>query len=198
MLFALSSAHPGTSEHPSSHPAMWRFSSFNRASSPKPLPTHSRPLRPLDGRLGPKAAGRAKKKVELSLVRLMTAEGGNREEGVENENRARRRLGLGPPLYPALKSGGLSVANRDQQVSAIGTATKNISNRRNRNGRMFVGDRHSWSGGCHARAIVDKVVKLKRTCSLYVAQGGATLSRSDCSEGDCESVSESACKNGCS
>jgi hypothetical protein len=32
--------------------------------------------------------------VELSLVRLMTAEGGKREDGVENEKNALRRLDL--------------------------------------------------------------------------------------------------------
>lgn len=56
--------------------------------SPKPLPAHSWPLKPFPGSSGPKAAGRAKKKVELSSVRLMMAEGGNREVGMLKENRA--------------------------------------------------------------------------------------------------------------
>jgi hypothetical protein len=56
--------------------------------SPKPLPIHSEPLRPSLGRAGPNAAGRARKKVELSSVRLMMAEGGNREPGEAKENRA--------------------------------------------------------------------------------------------------------------
>jgi len=59
-------------------------------SSPKPLPTQSWPLSPLDGKRGPKAAGLAKKKVELSSVRLMMADGGKREEGVWKENQARK------------------------------------------------------------------------------------------------------------
>jgi len=48
----------------------------------------------LKGRLGPKAAGLARKKVELSLVRLMRAEGGKRDEGVEKENKDVSRLDL--------------------------------------------------------------------------------------------------------
>jgi hypothetical protein len=42
----------------------------------------------LEGRGGPNAAGRARKKVELSSVRLIMAEGGNRDAGDVKEKRA--------------------------------------------------------------------------------------------------------------
>jgi hypothetical protein len=40
------------------------------------------------GSAGPKAAGRARKKVELSSVKLIIADGGNNELGDVKENRA--------------------------------------------------------------------------------------------------------------
>ena len=76
----LPSSHPGTSLHPSSPRPM--------VSSPKPLPIHSAPLNPIGGSEGPKAAGRARKNVELSSVRLIMAEGGKSEPGDVKENRA--------------------------------------------------------------------------------------------------------------
>jgi hypothetical protein len=66
---------PGKSLHPSSPPV-------SRLSSPKPLPTQSWPLRPVEASLGPKAAGLAAKDVLLSSVKLMAALGGKRENGV--------------------------------------------------------------------------------------------------------------------
>lgn len=61
-----------------------------RVSSLKPLPIHSALLRPFVGRPGPKAAGRARKKVELSSVRLMMAEGGKSEPGEVKDSNARK------------------------------------------------------------------------------------------------------------
>jgi hypothetical protein len=46
----------------------------------------------LAGNNGPNAAGRAKKNVELSSVKLMMADGGKREEGALKEKKARNRL----------------------------------------------------------------------------------------------------------
>jgi len=43
------------------------------------------------GRSGPKAAGRARKKVELSSVRLMMADGGNSEPGEVKNDAALKR-----------------------------------------------------------------------------------------------------------
>ena len=77
---SLPPSHPGMSLQPSS-PLL-------KASSPKPLPIHSGPLKPSLGRSGPNAAGRARKKVELSSVRLMMADGGNSEPGDVKEKRA--------------------------------------------------------------------------------------------------------------
>jgi hypothetical protein len=57
-------------------------------SSPNPLPIHREPLKPPLGSAGPKAAGRARKKVELSSVKLIIADGGNNELGNGEENMA--------------------------------------------------------------------------------------------------------------
>jgi hypothetical protein len=59
---------------------------------PKPLPTHNCPLRPCDGNIGPKAAGLDRKKVELSSVRLIMAEEGNRGEWKEKKGEKRDRV----------------------------------------------------------------------------------------------------------
>jgi hypothetical protein len=55
------------------------------ASSPKPLPIHTRPFKPSCGKDGPKAAGRARNAVEFSCVRVMIALGGKREKGAVKE-----------------------------------------------------------------------------------------------------------------
>ncbi|KAH3939325.1 hypothetical protein HBI56_013190 [Parastagonospora nodorum] len=59
-----------------------------KLSSPKPLPTHSALLSPSAGSVGPKAAGRARKKVELSSVRLIIAEGGKSDPGEVKDSSA--------------------------------------------------------------------------------------------------------------
>lgn len=79
-VYALPS-HPGTSLQPNSPSPS---PSWN-VSSVKPLPTHSSPTRPLVGKGGPKAAGRAAKEVLLSSAIVMMAFGGKSVKGAENE-----------------------------------------------------------------------------------------------------------------
>jgi hypothetical protein len=91
-----SSVHPGTSLHPSSPLPM--------ISSLKPPPIHNGPLRPFSGRSGPKAAGRARKNVELSSVRLMIADGGNSEPGDVKEKSGFILLFLGETVCALVTS----------------------------------------------------------------------------------------------
>ena len=120
------SFQPGTSEQPSSpcEPAA------------NPLPTQSWPLRPSFGSMPPKLAGLARKNVELSFVRLITAEGGNREEGVWKEKRTRRRLG-GEPESAVRASARPGCADiKERKVRKMGRAIKQKSKRRSRGGRI--------------------------------------------------------------
>jgi hypothetical protein len=84
----------------------------------------------------PKLAGLARKNVELSLVRLITAEGGNREEGVWKEKRTRRRLG-GEPESAVRASAWPGCADiKERKVRKMGRVMKQKSKRRSRGGRI--------------------------------------------------------------
>lgn len=79
--FAKLSTQPGTSLQPNSPAAPAAAVPCRMLSSAKPLPIHTRPLKPSCGNDGPNAAGRAKKAVEFSCVSVMMAFGGKREKG---------------------------------------------------------------------------------------------------------------------
>jgi hypothetical protein len=87
----------------------------------------------LVGKSGPKAAGRAKKKVELSSVRLIIADGGKSDEGMLKEKRA-----CNPDVRPASV---LGVATFDEEsaekkVRKIGKKIRQKRTTRRRGGRM--------------------------------------------------------------
>lgn len=104
-------------------------------ASPNPLPTHSCPLRPLSGSNGPNAAGLARKKVELSSVRLIIADGGKRDEGILKEKRA-----CNPVVGPASAFGVATWVDDDRaekKVRKIGRKIKQNARRTRRGGRML-------------------------------------------------------------
>ena len=69
----------------------------------------------------------------------MIAEGGKREEGVEKENRARRRLDEAVWLLSRTSTAFSCTDVRDRKVRMIGKATKKTSRRRSLKGRMLRG-----------------------------------------------------------
>lgn len=87
----------------------------------------------MPGKRGPKAAGRAKKKVELSSVRLIIAEGGKSEEGMLKEKRA-----CNPDVRPASVFGvaTLDEESAEKKVRKIGKKMMQKMTRRKRGGRM--------------------------------------------------------------
>jgi len=93
---------------------------------------------PFEGSSGPNAAGRARKKVELSSVRLMMADGGHSDDGVWNENRARSRPDL------VFESDVSTVPDlgwadsRERKVTKKGRTMKHVRRRTSRRGRMAI------------------------------------------------------------
>jgi hypothetical protein len=100
----------------------------------------------LDGRRGPKAAGRARKKVELSSVKLIIAEGGNREYGAWNEKRERSRLVPPENDEPAGASRWGYAERRETAVRRIGRRIKQNKSSMKRGGRMMMVDERMGSG----------------------------------------------------
>lgn len=105
-------------------------------SSPKPDPIHNCPLRPFAGNGGVKSAGLAIKKVVLSSVRLIIAEGGKRKEGVWKAKRARRRRDVvWVVAYPSPCRG--CAVTSDMKVRNIGRTMKQARRKINRKGRIL-------------------------------------------------------------
>lgn len=92
----------------------------------------------MPGNKGPNPAGRARKNVELSSVNLMIAEGGKRDMGAWNENKARNRLDRdSSPKLADSASRGCAV-RRERKVRKVGNAMKLRRRTSNRGGRIFV------------------------------------------------------------
>ena len=84
---------------------------------------------------GPKSAGRARKKVELSSVRLMIAAGGKRVDGVWNEKKDRKAPGWFEGVSVSESCPGCALSS-EQNVKNVGKATMARSMRTGRAGGM--------------------------------------------------------------
>jgi hypothetical protein len=109
------------------------------------MPTHSCPLKPSGANLGPKSAGLARKKVELSSVKLMIADDGKSVEGARKEKKARRR-----PL-PSISADSVASGpcggweyRSEKKVRKVGRARKQRKNRISRAGPMFATRGGEW------------------------------------------------------
>lgn len=80
----------------------------------------------------PKSAGRARKKVELSSVRLMIADEGNKLDGVWKEKKARKPLlEMGAEASVIAWSCGCEYSS-EKNVKRVGKRSRHINNRTKR------------------------------------------------------------------